>query len=115
MPTEFSPPRESSIPKEEVIVSPKTGKVIGVEVKKAAVDVETGEIFDEIEEKSEPKAKKSKIATTFYNLETLEGDKLKVAETYLLANNAKRVTETHWKSPIRLEKLTSCIDEGFNE
>jgi phage recombination protein Bet len=115
MPTEFSPPRESSLPKEEVIVSPKTGKVIGVEVKKAAVDVETGEIFDEIEEKSEPKAKKSKIATTFYNLETLEGDKLKVAETYLLANNAKRVTETHWKSPIRLEKLTSCIDEGFNE
>jgi hypothetical protein len=62
-----------------------------------------------------PKAKKSRATTTYYNLETLEGDKLKVAETYLVANNAKRLTETHWKSPIRLEKLTTCIDEAYNE
>jgi len=118
MPSEFSPPRESSIPKEEVIVSPKTGKVIGVEVKKATVDVETGEIFDEKEEKvekNEPKAKKSKASVTYYNLETLEEDKLLTAEAYLVSNNAKRLTETHWKSPIRLEKLTTCIDEAFNE
>ena len=118
MPSEFSPPRESSIPKEEVVISPKTGKVIGVEVKKTTVDVETGEIFEEkVEkaEKSEPKAKKSKASTTYYNLETLQGDKLLVAETYLVSNNAKRLTETVWKSPIRLEKLTTCIDEAFNE
>ena len=126
MPAEFAPPRATTIPQEALIVSEKTGKVIGTKVEakvepvEAIVDVETGELFEKIEELPEfmevkPKAKKSKATTTYYNLETLEGDKLKVAEVYLLANNAKRLTETHWKSPIRLEKLTTCIDEAFNE
>jgi len=126
MPAEFAPPRATTIPQEALIVSEKTGKVIGtkVEVKvepaEAVVDVETGEIIAESDDLPEfievkPKAKKSKATTTYYNLETLEGEKLKVAEIYLVANNAKRLTETHWKSPIRLEKLTSCIDEAYNE
>lgn len=123
MPAEFAPPRATTIPQEALIVSEKTGKVIGAKVEakvEPVVDVETGEIIVESDDLPEfmevkPKAKKSKATTTYYNLETLEGDKLKVAEVYLLANNAKRLTETHWKSPIRLEKLTTCIDEAFNE
>lgn len=126
MPAEFAPPRATTIPQEALIVSEKTGKVIGtkveakIEASEAVVDVETGEILVEEDDlpdsmQVKPKAKKSKATTTYYNLETLEGDKLKVAEVYLLANNAKRLTETHWKSPIRLEKLTTCIDEAFNE
>ena len=123
MPAEFAPPRATTIPQEALIVSEKTGKVIGTKVEakvEPVVDVETGEIIVESDDLPEfmevkPKAKKSKATTTYYNLETLEGDKLKVAEVYLLANNAKRLTETHWKSPIRLEKLTTCIDEAFNE
>ena len=126
MPAEYAPPRATTIPQEALIVSEKTGKVIGakveakVEASEAVVDVETGEILVEEDDlpdsmQVKPKAKKSKATTTYYNLETLEGDKLKVAEVYLLANNAKRLTETHWKSPIRLEKLTTCIDEAFNE
>lgn len=126
MPAEFAPPRSTTIPQEAIIVSEKTGRVIGtkveakVEASEAVVDVETGEILTEEDDlpdsmQVKPKAKKSKATTTYYNLETLEGDKLKVAEVYLLANNAKRLTETHWKSPIRLEKLTTCIDEAFNE
>lgn len=120
MPAEFAPPRATTIPQEALIVSEKTGRVIGtkveasVEASEAVVDVETGEIVEEMPE-AKPKAKKSRATATYYNLETLEGDKLKVAEVYLLANNAKRLTETHWKSPIRLEKLTTCIDEAFNE
>lgn len=126
MPAEYAPPRATTIPQEALIVSEKTGRVIGtkveakVEASEAVVDVETGEILAEEDDlpdsmQVKPKAKKSKATTTYYNLETLEGDKLKVAEVYLLANNAKRLTETHWKSPIRLEKLTTCIDEAFNE
>jgi len=122
MPAEFAPPRATTIPQEALIVSEKTGKVIGTKVEpaEAVVDVETGEVFEKIEELPEfmevkPKAKKSKATTTYYNTETLQDDKLVIAETYLVANNAKRLTETHWKSPIRLEKLTSCIDEAFNE
>lgn len=126
MPPEFAPPRATTIPQEAIIVSEKTGRVIGtkveakVEASEAVVDVETGEILVEEDDlpdsmQVKPKAKKSKATTTYYNLETLQGDKLVIAETYLVANNAKRLTETHWKSPIRLEKLTSCIDEAFNE
>ena len=126
MPAEFAPPRATTIPQEALIVSEKTGKVIGTKVEakveqvEAVVDVETGEILAEEDDlpdsmQVKPKAKKSKATTTYYNLETLEGDKLLIAETYLVANNAKRLTETHWKSPIRLEKLTTCIDEAFNE
>jgi phage recombination protein Bet len=119
MPGEYAPPRATTIPQEALIVSEKTGKVIGakIEPQEAIVDVETGEIVEEVPEfmETKPKAKRSKATATYYNLETLEGDKLKVAEVYLLANNAKRLTETHWKSPIRLEKLTTCIDEAFNE
>lgn len=116
MPAEYAPPRATTIPQEALIVSEKTGRVIGtkIEAEEAVVDVETGEIVEEMPE-AKPKAKKSRATPTYYNLETLEGDKLKVAEVYLLANNAKRLTETHWKSPIRLEKLTTCIDEAFNE
>lgn len=116
MPAEYSPPRETSIPRDDLMISDKSGKVIGAKVAKGEVlDVETGEVFTDLEEKPEPKAKKSKAVPTYYTTETLEGDKLKIAETYLLANNAKRITETHWKAPIRLDKLTTCIDENFNE
>lgn len=122
MPAEYAPPRATTIPQEALIVSEKTGKVIGtkVEQKEEIVDVETGEIFDQPDDlpgflEVKPKPKKSKATTTYYNTETLQGDKLTIAETYLVANNAKRLTETHWKSPIRLEKLTTCIDEAFNE
>lgn len=122
MPAEFAPPRATTIPQEALIVSEKTNRVIGAKVEPVEdiVDVETGEIFDQPDDlpgflEVKPKAKKSKATTTYYNLETLQGDKLVIAETYLVANNAKRLTETHWKSPIRLEKLTSCIDEAYNE
>ena len=129
MPAEFAPPRATTIPQEALIVSEKTNRVIGAKVEPVEdiVDVETGEItlnndtdglpdfLADYRMEPKPKAKKSKATTTYYNLETLQGDKLVIAETYLVANNAKRLTETHWKSPIRLEKLTSCIDEAYNE
>lgn len=122
MPAEYAPPRATTIPQEALIVSEKTNRVIGAKVEPVEdiVDVETGEVFDQPDDlpgflEVKPKAKKSKATTTYYNLETLQGDKLVIAETYLVANNAKRLTETHWKSPIRLEKLTTCIDEAFNE
>lgn len=122
MPAEYAPPRATTIPQEALIVSEKTNRVIGAKIEPVEdiVDVETGEVFDQPDDlpgflEVKPKAKKSKATTTYYNLETLQGDKLVIAETYLVANNAKRLTETHWKSPIRLEKLTSCIDEAYNE
>jgi hypothetical protein len=68
----------------------------------------------EVPSKIEPGALK-KHQVTYYNLEELEGEKLTVAEHYLLVNQAKRLSETMWKSPAKLEKLTQFIDEGFKE
>lgn len=128
MPSEFGAAHAKAAPTievkadEQLIVSPKTGEVLGV-VKKEVVAQPEPVVEDNIPdwdtaaavvEDVKPKPK-SKATTTYYNLDRLEGDKLKIAETYLLANNAKRLTETHWKSPIRLEKLTTCVDEAFNE
>lgn len=46
---------------------------------------------------------------TVYDISGLDGDKRAVAVTYLLANSAKQVDENVFKSPIRLEKLTTYI------
>lgn len=65
-------------------------------------------------QKIEPGALK-RAQVTYYNLEELEGEKLTVAEHYLLANQARRISEVMWRSPIRLDKLTQFIDEEFKE
>ena len=59
--------------------------------------------------------KKQKAVTTYYNLLECPDDQLKACETYLLASGAKRIDENVFKSAIRLEKLTSFIDETYKE
>lgn len=73
--------------------------------------------YEPAEKKTETvvKSDTKKARVTYYNVETLTGEQLTIAEHYLLANAAKRISQTMWKSPIRLEKLTSCIDEVYNE
>jgi hypothetical protein len=59
--------------------------------------------------------KKQKAVTTYYNLTGCPDEQVKACETYLLASNAKRVSDHIFKSPIRLEKLSQFIDENFVE
>lgn len=68
-------------------------------------------------QKIEPGALKgtAKATTTYYNLETMEGEKLTAAEHYLLCNSGKRISQTIWKSPIKLEKLAKYVDEDYRE
>jgi hypothetical protein len=70
---------------------------------------------DELPATFDSKPRKSKAATTFYNLESLTGDKKTVAETYLVANSCKRVVNDVWESPITLEKLTQYIVENYEK
>jgi len=70
---------------------------------------------DELPATFDSKPRKSKATVTFYNLETLTGDKKTVAETYLVANSCKRVVNDVWESPITLEKLTQYIVENYEK
>jgi hypothetical protein len=103
---------------EELIVSKKTGEVLGV-VKKDAVVMPDDDDLPEwstaaaVVEDVKPKSKR--VKTTYYNLEACPKEQLQAAESYLVVSGAKRLTETHWKSSIKLEKLTQFIDEAFNE
>jgi phage recombination protein Bet len=112
MPADFAPPKHD--------IKPEAVEAVAVEPEEVVfVDTNTGEI-DELpdwDKKAEKPAKKAlkKAVPTYYNLETLEGDMLKAAEAYLVANCAVRLTETHWRAPIKLDRLTQCIDGEFSE
>lgn len=81
------------------------------------VDTYTGEIVSE--EKDDVPADWSKSAvnkrakTTYYNVGQLADDAKAAAVKYLELNSAKELDNDVWKSPIRLDKLTSCIIENF--
>jgi phage recombination protein Bet len=83
----------------------------------ATVDVTTGEIVseekDDIPTDWNTKAVNQKARTTYYTLGTLTGDKKEAAVKYLEANLAKEIDADVWQSPIRLDKLTSCIIENY--
>lgn len=86
----------------------------------ATVDVTTGEIVAEekddvpVEWLEKPAKKENKRAkTTYYTTGGLDGDKKEAARKYLETNLAKEIAEDTWQSPIRLEKLTSCIIENY--
>jgi len=103
---------------EELIVSKKTGEVLGVVKKDAVVKPEDDDLPEwstaaAVVEDIKPKSKR--VKTTYYNLEACPKEQLQAAESYLVISGAKRLTETHWKSSIKLEKLTQFIDEAFNE
>ena len=70
---------------------------------------------DELPATFDSKPRKSKATVTFYDVQSLTGDKKAVAETYLVANSCKRVVNDVWESPITLEKLTQYIVENYEK
>jgi phage recombination protein Bet len=123
MPADFAPPKHEpvvfSTDGEERVKITESGISVAQTEEVVFVDTATGEIdelpdWDKKAEKAPKKALK-KAVPTYYNLESLEGDKLKAAEAYLVSNCATRLTETHWRAPIKLDRLTQCIDAEFSE
>lgn len=90
-----------------------TAEEMPAEFSASAVEIKPADELPESFEKLEHKP--SKAVTTYYNTETLTGDQLIKAEKYLTNSGAKQVAETIWKSPIRLDKLTQCIEENYSE
>lgn len=73
---------------EELVVSKKTGEVLGVQKKAVA---------------------------TYYDISGIDEGKRQAASDYLVGCSAVEVAPNIWKAPSRLNKLTSCIVEGYEQ
>lgn len=62
-----------------------------------------------------PDAPKRKAVVTFYDTSSLDGDQRLAAEKYLKSCEAKQITDTIWRSPIKLQRLTQCITEDVKD
>lgn len=83
----------------------------------ATVDTHTGEVIaeeqDDIPADWSKKAVNKRAVTTYYNVGSLEDEKKQAAIKYLESNLAKPLDNDVWQSPIKLDKLTSCIIENY--
>jgi phage recombination protein Bet len=91
MPSEFAPPKAYEPPPLDPAIH---GDVIEVRLRDAA---------------------KPKAVVTYYDVSSLDGDQRLSAERYLRNCEAKQITETIWRSPIRLNRLTQCITEDVKD
>jgi hypothetical protein len=82
---------------EELVVSKKTGEVLGIQ-KITNAEVE---------------AVKKRAVTTYYDISTLDESKRSAAVEYLVGSDAKEIEPNIWRSSIRLGKLTQYIKEGY--
>lgn len=72
-------------------------------------------IHGDVIEVRAPDAPKPKAVPTFYDLSSLDGDQKLAAEKYLKSCGAKSITDSIWRSPIRLQRLTQCITEDAKD
>ena len=91
MPAEFAPPKAYEAP-----------------------PIDHGVHGDVIEVRA-PDAPKPKATPTFYDTSILDGDQRLAAERYLKSCGAKSITDSIWRSPIRLQRLTQCITEDVQD
>lgn len=73
------------------------------------------EVHGDIIEVRAADAPKPKAIPTFYDTSVLDGDQRLAAERYLKSCGAKSITDSIWRSPIRLQRLTQCITEDAKD
>lgn len=104
MPASFAAPIPQPPEGHEVVVSTKTGEVLGF--KKEDVEVEglkPVDVMAEIKKRTQP---------TYYDVTKLPEKHRETAEQYLRECEAREVKEHVWRAPIRLERMTQCIVEA---
>lgn len=107
MPASFAAPTPQPPEGHEVVVSTKTGEVLGF--KKESVEVEglkPADLAAEIKRRTQP---------TYYDVTKLPEKHRETAEQYLRECEAREVKEHVWRAPIRLERMTQCIVEAPDE
>jgi len=95
---------------EELVISKKTGEVLGIKKKQPEVITEPT-----IEPVIEPIVEQKKAIPTYYSLKDLDPVARVAAEKYLGNCEAKQVGADVWRAPIRLSKLTQCITEDWSD
>lgn len=126
MPGEFAPPREITIPQEDLVVSEKTGRVIGTKPKAAtSPKVETKaethpdplpEPLESIVEAPSDLLSDYEVKDEFYyDLSPMSGAKKQAAETYILASNGKRVSGDLFRATMRLDRVEKYQVEAPGE
>lgn len=120
MPASYSAPRLEGPEGMETVVSSKTGEVLGYKGKDVTLDgVEGVEVVEDegIEvapEAAEEPNRPRKAAVTHYDVRQLEGKARATGEKYLRDCEAKEIEPGVWRSPIRLERMTQYIVEGYS-
>lgn len=95
MPAQYAQATIVAAEDEELVVSKKTGEVLG------------------IQKKSEIEENKRRAVATYYDISTFDEGKRQSAIDYLLSCEAKEVEPNIWRAPIRLGRLTQYIKEGY--
>lgn len=72
-------------------------------------------VHGDIIEVRKPDEPKTRRIPTFYDTSRLDGEQRLAADRYLKSCGAKAITESIWRSPIKLERLTQCITEDVKD
>jgi phage recombination protein Bet len=107
MPSSFAAPVPQAPEGHEVVVSAKTGEVLGFKSESATIEG--------LEPIKVPEKLTTRRVPTFYDISSLEGKAKDKAAAYLRDCEAKQVYGDVYRSPIRLEKLTQCITEDVKD
>ena len=119
MPSSFAAPTPQAPEGMEPAVSTKTGEIVGfkkitTEIEGlGTVDVVVDEGIEVAPEAAEEPNRPRKAAPTYYDIRQLEGKVRVSGEKYLRDCEAKEVEPGVWRSPIRLERMTQYIVEGY--
>lgn len=119
MPSSFAAPTPQAPEGMEPAVSTKTGEIVGfkkitTEIEGlGTVDVVVDEGIEVAPEAAEEPNRPRKAEATFYDIRQLEGKVKASGEKYLRDCKAKEVEPGVWRSPIRLERMTQYIVEGY--
>lgn len=121
MPSSFAAPIPQAPEGMEPAVSTKTGEIVGfkkitTEIEGlGTVDVVVDEGIEVAPEAAEEPNRPRKAQPTFYDVRTLTGKQLEKAVEYLESCEAKLIMSGVYRTPIRLERLTSCITEDVQD
>jgi len=72
-------------------------------------------VHGDIIEVRKPDEPKTRRIPTFYDTSKLDGEQRLAADRYLKSCGAKAITESIWRAPIRLQRLTQCITEDVKD
>ena len=107
MPSSFAAPIPQAPEGHEVVVSAKTGEVLGFKAESATIDG--------LEPIKAPEKPATRRVPTYYDISRMDEAKKVKAAAYLRDCEAKHIYGDVYRSPIKLERLTDYITEDVTD